>query len=426
MENFRRKRAPTSKKGFKCWKCRKGFKKESELNIHMQNPCEPIHSNSNLGEPNQYKDGECSEEFSHEWMLKEYLEVHWEVGPFQCEHCDLEFKRERELTSHMKKYHESENEAYFSKQESKKDFEMWKCSRKCTNESELNIHMQNPCEQMQNKTDQCPQEFSNDCRVNEVPEEEAHNSQRQTRTDGRENALRKLAPTSKKVFKCWNCRKGFTNESEFNIHMQNPCEPKHGKLNLGKPNQYKCGGCFEEFSYEWKLKEHLVVHWEVKPFECEHCDLAFKWKNHLTSHMNKYHKSETEAYFSKKESKKEFECRNCRKGFTNESELNIHMQNPCEPKHGKLNLGKPNQYKCGGCSEEFSHEWKLKEHLVVHWEEKPFECEYCDLAFKWKNHLTSHMNKYHESEMEVYFSKQEAKKELKCGNVQESVQVNRN
>ncbi|GBO12599.1 Zinc finger protein 266 [Araneus ventricosus] len=195
--------------------------------------------------------------------------------------------------------------------------------------------------------------------------------------------------------------------------MQNPCEPIHRNSNLGEPNQYKCGECFEEFSYEWKLKEHLVVHWEVKPFECEHCDLAFKREKNLTSHMKKYHESEMEAYFSKQESKKEFECRICRKGFTNESELYIHMQNPCEPKHGKLNLSKPNQYKCGECFEEFSHDWKLKEHLVVHWEVKPFECEHCDLAFKLDKYLISHLKKYHESEMEAYFYKQESKKEFK-------------
>ncbi|GBN45287.1 hypothetical protein AVEN_164076-1 [Araneus ventricosus] len=100
--------------------------------------------------------------------------------------------------------------------------------------------------------------------------------------------------------------------------MQNPSEPEHGKP--------------EEFSHEWKLKEHLVVHWEVKPFECEHCDLVFKWKNHLTSHMNKYHESQTEAYFSKQESKKEFKCGKCSRKFTSESELNDHLQqNSCDP-----------------------------------------------------------------------------------------------
>ncbi|GBO12598.1 hypothetical protein AVEN_4649-1 [Araneus ventricosus] len=219
---------------------------------------------------------------------------------------------------------------------SKKGLKCWKCRKGFANESELNIHMQNPCEQMPNKTDQCPQEFSNDCRVNEVPEEEAHNSQRQTRTDGRENALRKLASRSKKGFKCWNCRKGFTYVSELHIHMQNPCEPKLGKPIPGELNQYKCGECSEEFSHEWKLEEHLVVHWEVKPFECEHCDLAFKWEKTLTLHMKKYHESEMEAYFSDQESKNEFKCVMCSRKFTSESELNNHwQQNNCDPNNFK-------------------------------------------------------------------------------------------
>ncbi|GBO45696.1 hypothetical protein AVEN_57260-1 [Araneus ventricosus] len=107
-------------------------------------------------------------------------------------------------------------------------------------------------------------------RVNEFSNQKAHTSQQQTRTEGVENYRRKRAPTSKKGFKCWKCRKGFTNESELNIHMQNPCEPIHSK-----PNQYKDGECSEEFSHGWMLKEYLDVHWEVKPFECEHCALAF-------------------------------------------------------------------------------------------------------------------------------------------------------
>ncbi|GBL99242.1 hypothetical protein AVEN_35720-1 [Araneus ventricosus] len=184
-------------------------------------------------------------------------------------------------------------------------------------------------------------------RGREISKQNARTFQQQTRIEVGENYRRKRGPTSKKRFECWKCRKGFANESELNIHMQNHDEPK----------QNKSGQCPKKFSHNYRRKRAP-------------------------------------------KSKKGFKCWNCRKWFTNESELKILMQNPCEPKHGK-----PSQYKCGECSEEFSHEWKLEEHLVVHWEVKPFECEHCDLAFKWKNHLTSQMNKYHKSETEAYFSK---------------------
>ncbi|GBN93744.1 hypothetical protein AVEN_35202-1 [Araneus ventricosus] len=185
---------------------------------------------------------------------------------------------------------------------------------------------------MQNKRDQCAKEFSHDCRVNDVPEQEAHTSQQQTRIEGWENALRKLAARSKKGFKYWNCRNIFTYVSELHIHMQNPCEPILSKPNLGEPNQYEGGGCSEECSHEWKLKEYLEVQWEVGPFECEHCDCVFKRKGNLTSHIWKYHESEMEAYFSKQESKNELKCGKCSRKFTNESELNYHLQqNSCDP-----------------------------------------------------------------------------------------------
>ncbi|GBO25408.1 hypothetical protein AVEN_245779-1 [Araneus ventricosus] len=135
-------------------------------------------------------------------------------------------------------------------------------------------------------------------RVHEVSKHKGRISQQQKRIEGGVIYRRKRAPTSKKGFKCWKCRKGFANELELNIHMRSHEEPK----------QCKCGKCSEEFSHDWKLKEHLVVHEEVKPFECEHCDLAYKWKKNLTSHMKKYHESEMEAYFSKKKSKKGLKC----------------------------------------------------------------------------------------------------------------------
>ncbi|GBN58027.1 Zinc finger protein 425 [Araneus ventricosus] len=310
--NYRLKRLPTSKKGFKCWKCRIGFANESELNIHRKNVCEP----------NLYKCGKCFEDFSHDWKLKEHLVVHLEVKPFECEHCDLAYKWEKNLTSHMMKCHESEMEAYFSKKESKRGFKCRKCRKEFANESELNSHMQNHDKPKQNKSDQCSKEFSHYCRVNEVPEQEIHTSQQQTRIEGGENYRRKRLPTSKKGFKCWKCRKGFANESELNIHRKNVCEP----------NLYKCGKCSEEFSHDWKLKEHLVVHGEVKPFECEHCDLAFNKERYLTSHIKKYHESEMETYFSKPESKNDFKCGKCSRKFTNESELYDHLQqNSCDP-----------------------------------------------------------------------------------------------
>ncbi|GBN71680.1 hypothetical protein AVEN_109038-1, partial [Araneus ventricosus] len=66
-------------------------------------------------------------------------------------------------------------------------------------------------------------------RVNEVSKQKARTSQQQKRIEGVENYRRKRAPTSKKGFKGWKCRKGFTTESELNIHMQNHEEPKQCK-----------------------------------------------------------------------------------------------------------------------------------------------------------------------------------------------------
>ncbi|GBN45285.1 hypothetical protein AVEN_223398-1 [Araneus ventricosus] len=138
----------------------------------MQNPCEPI----------QNKSDQCCKEFSHN------------------------YRRKRAPTS-------------------KKGFKCWKCRKEFANESEFISHMQNHDKPKQNKSERCSKKISHNLRVNKVPEHEIHTSQQQTRIEGGENSLRKRVPTSKKAFKCWKCRKGFTNELELKIHMQNPCEP---------------------------------------------------------------------------------------------------------------------------------------------------------------------------------------------------------
>ncbi|GBN71684.1 hypothetical protein AVEN_109042-1 [Araneus ventricosus] len=70
-------------------------------------------------------------------------------------------------------------------------------------------------------------------REKEISKQKSGTSQQQTRIEGVENFRRKRAPTSKKGIKCWKCRKGFTNESELNSHMQNHDEPKQNKSDQG-------------------------------------------------------------------------------------------------------------------------------------------------------------------------------------------------
>ncbi|GBO07432.1 hypothetical protein AVEN_16668-1 [Araneus ventricosus] len=384
--NYRRNRAPTSKKGFKCWKCRKGFANESELKIYLQNPCEPINRKPNLCEPNQHKCWGCSEEFLHDWKLKEHLVVHSEasISPgIQNTWCQTQTlhvqDKEAETPSyfnyladsfsaspakphhlmnfnHQSSKHERENQSSLEKmlekqitaessqienEDSQIDLDtsslisLERCTSHFVTENVIDRNKFIDTNEKGGNTSDLLNKRGNSSTENSFPEnleseevskQKASTSQQQTRTEGVENFRRKRAPTSKKGFKCWKCRRGFTNESELNIHMQKSCE-----LNFGKPNHYKCGECSKEFSHEWKLKAHLVVHWEVKPFECEHCDLAFKREKNLTSHMKKYHESEMETYFSKQEPKNEFKCGKCSKKFTSESELIDHLQqNSCD------------------------------------------------------------------------------------------------
>ncbi|GBN49091.1 Zinc finger protein 222 [Araneus ventricosus] len=199
--------------------------------------------------------------------------------------------------------------------------------------------------------------------ANAAPQESAESSNQQTRSECRDIYCSKgsflekhcLDPTSKLVLDHEKCTNMFTNKCELNIDIQN-----HGVL-----NPYKCDHCPKEFPCEGQLRKHYVVHMVEKPYKCDHCDYTSKWKHNLTSHIRSHHESQFDSYLSKHEitSKKLFKRWKWARKFIDKLALNIHMQN-----HGVLN-----PYKCDQSPYKFPWESQLRQHYVVHSEEKPFK-----------------------------------------------------
>jgi len=78
------------------------------------------------------------------------------------------------------------------------------------------------------------------------------------------------------------------------------------------------------------------------------------------------------------------ECNVCNKAFKNGHGLSQHYSKA----HGIST-------KCSYCDKECDGKQKLKEHLRVHTNERPYHCNICDKAFKMKQHLQNHARRIH-------------------------------
>lgn len=49
-----------------------------------------------------------------------------------------------------------------------------------------------------------------------------------------------------------------------------------------------------------------------------------------------------------------------------------------------------NGYFCNGCDSKFMEEDSLKDHMAQVHSDKPYKCDYCQAAFRYKGNLASH------------------------------------
>ncbi|KAF3858714.1 hypothetical protein F7725_011915 [Dissostichus mawsoni] len=146
----------------------------------------------------------------------------------------------------------------------------------------------------------------------------------------------------------------------------------------------KCPKCDKTFDRAGKYESHTRVHTGEKPFQCDICLQRYSTKSNLTVHKKKH---ASDAPFQKKEHK----CPFCNKLHASKKTLAKHNIQEFLTKRKR----KSEVWKCAICLKTFTRKPHLQEHMILHTQDRPFKCSFCDEYFRSRFARLKHQEKFH-------------------------------
>uniref|UniRef100_A0A3P9J1Y8 Zinc finger and BTB domain-containing protein 41 n=1 Tax=Oryzias latipes TaxID=8090 RepID=A0A3P9J1Y8_ORYLA len=153
----------------------------------------------------------------------------------------------------------------------------------------------------------------------------------------------------------------------------------------------KCPKCDKTFDRAGKYESHTRVHTGEKPFQCDICLQCYSTKSNLNVHKKKH---TSDASFPKKEHK----CPFCNKLHASKKTLAKHVRRfhpDCTQEFLNKRKRKSASWECSVCSKTFSRKPHLQEHMILHTQDRPFKCSFCDEYFKSRFARLKHQEKFH-------------------------------
>lgn len=166
--------------------------------------------------------------------------------------------------------------------------------------------------------------------------------------------------------------------------------------------EYFCDICRESFSSWYLRKNHMVTH-GPKNFFCDQCDKSFHFKTELRAHC-KVHETSTKL-----------KCHICSREYNQRNRLNEHLKShdaanyvKCEhcgksilkkvfAKHMVIH-GDEKNFNCQICGKAFISDTHLRNHFIVHDDTRKYKCKFCHASFKKSDTLKVHENAIHTKE----------------------------
>ena len=265
---------------FQCGYCRETFEITDDLIEHV----EQNHSD------NEQSSIESEEEESHFDVIFTSNEIPIQDSPidtFECYPCQIKFKSEADLASHIQIKH-GDDDVDEDEQEKSSTKGKWTCSK-------------------------CEKSFKFQHRL------KAH---LETHIEIHSRA---------RPFQCQDCDKRFLRSSDLWAHQRIHSGSKYTCLQCGKKlassgslhnhkksvheesKRFECHVCFKGFALKQKLVNHVMSEHEgQKPFQCDQCDQGFIHKQSFEAHKRRH-----QGNF--------LHCELCAKPFVDEGYLKKHM-----------------------------------------------------------------------------------------------------
>ncbi|XP_013786225.1 zinc finger protein 2 homolog [Limulus polyphemus] len=302
---------------------------------------------------------------------------------YKCQFCEKSFTSEDSLMTHKKQHNFSSSEKYHCTQ----------CNFSAKNNSELSTHL--AIHQEDERPFKClecgkgfkaqfnlrqHQKFHGDIQLEKcslcdkmyrkgsglATHMRAHlksipNSQscENVKLHSHEIVVRKINNAGGKRFHCSVCDRGFSCTNNLMKHYI----AKHDPNNPNIPST-----SFETQKQEEETEETLCK----DSYSCEKCGKLFTSMKMLEGHK-KIHRNETED--------RRFKCPHCKYSTNRSSDMRNHTVVHTNERPHQCNL----------CGKRFTERGRLRKHVLTHTGEKPFGCDVCGKKFSQRSHLNIHM-----------------------------------